>query len=70
MILERVRPVKDHARLVPGQDIDRDTPRLVLAIDESNLKMRRAEVVFALEDIDATSQDSILQRHVYPPRPI
>jgi hypothetical protein len=31
-----------------------------MTIDHSNLQMRRAEVVFTLEDIDPSSQNSII----------
>ena len=43
MILQRVRQVEDQARLVRGQDVDRHAPRLVAAIDHTNLQVRRAQ---------------------------
>jgi hypothetical protein len=47
--------MKDQARLVRRQDIDRHAPRLVMTIDHTNLQVRRAQIIFTLEDIDTTS---------------
>jgi hypothetical protein len=61
MILQWIRPVKDQARLVSGQYVDRHAPRLVTTIDYPNLQMRCAQVILTLEDIDSSSQDSVMQ---------
>jgi hypothetical protein len=61
MILQRVRPVKDQARLVRGQHVDRHVPRLVVTIDHPNLQVRRAKAIFTFEDINTSSQDSVMQ---------
>jgi hypothetical protein len=58
--------MKDQARLVRRQDIDRHAPRLVMTIDYPNLQVRRAQIIFTLEDIDTTSQHSVIQHDFSP----